>query len=184
MTDRLLEIDHLTEEFSSEFGDLEAPQLNWKPDAGSWSIAQVLQHLVVINRSYFPAIDALHAGTYRLPWTGHVRWIVNWMGRMILKSVQPDYARKTKTLPIWEPGESNVDAGILGTFVHQQDALKSVIRGSVDLVARDAVISSPASRLIVYRLATAFDIIIAHERRHLEQAKRVKHQLPGSLTVH
>jgi hypothetical protein len=32
---------------------------------------------------------------------------------------------------------------------------------------------APAARVIVYRLETAFDIIVAHERRHFEQAKEV-----------
>jgi hypothetical protein len=39
------------------------------------------------------------------------------------------------------------------------------------------VIASPASKMIVYTLDTAFDIIVTHERRHLEQAREVLRQL-------
>jgi hypothetical protein len=38
---------------------------------------------------------------------------------------------------------------------------------------KGTVISSPANKYIVYKLETAFDIIVAHEERHLEQAKEV-----------
>jgi hypothetical protein len=42
------------------------------------------------------------------------------------------------------------------------------------LVQAETVISSPANRFIVYKIGRAFDIIVAHEERHLNQAKEVK----------
>jgi hypothetical protein len=56
-----------------------------------------------------------------------------------------------------------------------------------EFVERDVVISSPANRNIVYKLKTAFDIIMSHEQRHFEQAKEVlnlpiqniEHSKPG-----
>ena len=32
-------------------------QINWKPDAGVWSVGQCLQHLLVANEVYQPAIS-------------------------------------------------------------------------------------------------------------------------------
>jgi hypothetical protein len=45
------------------------------------------------------------------------------------------------------------------------------------------VISSPANKNIVYKLETAFDIIVSHEQRHLEQAKEIL-QLMKNNTSH
>jgi hypothetical protein len=47
------------------------------------------------------------------------------------------------------------------------------IEEAKELVAKGTVIASPANKNIVYKLETAFDIIVSHEQRHLEQAKEV-----------
>jgi len=39
------------------------------------------------------------------------------------------------------------------------------------LAEKRTIISSPANKNIVYKLRTAFEIIIAHEQRHFEQSK-------------
>jgi hypothetical protein len=59
---------------------------------------------------------------------------------------------------------------------HQAE-LKSLIENSTDLVNRGEVISSPANKMIVYKLETAFEIIVTHELRHLEQAKEMREML-------
>jgi hypothetical protein len=75
-----------------------------------------------------------------------------------------------KTFPIWEPTSSHVPPDIWEKWEAQQAAMKSLIQSSHDLLDKGTVISSPANKNIVYKLETAFDIIVAHERRHLEQA--------------
>lgn len=48
-----------------------------------------------------------------------------------------------------------------------------MIRNSKELIQKGVVISSPANKNIVYKLDKAFEIIIAHEKRHFEQSKDV-----------
>ena len=78
-----------------------------------------------------------------------------------------------KTFPIWEPSTSEISGDIIDRFSRHQEALKHLIESSEDLVAAGTVISSPANKHLVYKLETAFDIIIAHEQRHFEQAREV-----------
>ncbi len=61
-----------------------------------------------------------------------------------------------------------------GKFTAQQSLLKENIQSCSDLLDQGVVISSPANRIIVYKLDRAFDIIATHERRHLEQARELK----------
>lgn len=42
------------EKASLEFSNISSEQLNWKPSAESWSIAQCLDHLIIADSSYFP----------------------------------------------------------------------------------------------------------------------------------
>ncbi|MCB0565425.1 MAG: DinB family protein [Phaeodactylibacter sp.] len=167
------QIDKTTQDFKQAFGSLTAGQMNWKPHSGTWSIAQNIDHLIVINESYYPVLQALRNGTYQLPFMAKLGFMVSFLGKAILKSVQPDRKRKMKTFPIWEPSESQVPPGVLDRFAQHQSELKSLIENSADLIQQGVIISSPANKNIVYRLETAFDIIVTHEQRHLEQAKEV-----------
>ncbi|MCO5250438.1 MAG: DinB family protein [Candidatus Kapabacteria bacterium] len=172
------QIDEITNDFNSKFANLTKDEWNWKPDSSVWSIAQNIDHLIVINSSYFPLISAIRKGSYQLPFVAKFGFIVNFFGKTILKAVQPDRRRKMKTFTIWEPTKSEIEDDILARFETHQSELKKIIEESTDLINRGAVISSPANKLIVYKLNTAFDIIVTHERRHLEQAKELLELMP------
>ena len=166
-------IDQTTSDFESSFNQLTTDQLNWQPNATTWSIAQNIDHLIVINKTYFPVIEELKAGRYQLPWTARFGFLVNFFGKFILKAATPNRKNRTKTFPIWEPTQSSISESILADFKKHQEELKEVVINSQDLIQAGAVISSPANKYIVYQLATAFEIITLHEQRHLEQAKEV-----------
>jgi hypothetical protein len=166
-------IDRVTKAVVTEFGTLNQDQLNWKPHASVWSIAQNLDHLIVINTTYFNIPKQLRAGNYSLPWMAKFNFMVNFLGKTILKSVEPAAHKKIKTFPIWEPSKSKISGDVVPQFVLHQIQLKDLITNSTDLIERGAVISSPANRAIVYKLEMAFQIIAAHEERHLRQAREV-----------
>jgi hypothetical protein len=167
------QIDKTTEAFKTTFGGLTIEQLNAKPDANTWSIAQNMDHLIVINETYYPVIKAVRDGTYKPPFMGKLSFMVNFLGNFILTSVQPDRKKKIKTFPIWEPSKSAIGSDILTRFEKHQEALKKLITTNADLIEKGTVISSPANKNIVYTLEKAFDIIVAHEQRHFEQANEL-----------
>ena len=70
-------------------------------------------------------------------------------------------------------GNNYAEAFILKRFIEHQEKLKQKILDSEDLLEQNAVISSPANPKIVYKLDAAFKIILAHEERHLQQAKKI-----------
>jgi len=166
-------IDRSTEEFQKHFATLNQEELNWKPNPKAWSIAQNIDHLIVINKTYFPVLAELKAGTYQTPFTAKIGFLVSYFGKMILNSVKPEYQKKIKTFPIWEPTKSEISDDILDRFVQHQSALKEMILSAKPFLEQGAIISSPANKNIVYKLETAFDIITNHEQRHLAQAKVV-----------
>lgn len=167
------QIDETTRDFNNLFGLLTAAELNWKPAANTWSIAQNIEHLIVINQSYFPIINSVRDNTYKIPFLSKFGFVTDLMGRKILDSVQVDRKRKVTTFPIWEPTQSDISEDILDRFEIHQSELKEYIENAQDLIGKGTVISSPANKYIVYTLETAFDIIVTHERRHLEQARGV-----------
>jgi len=173
-------IDEITTAFKKEFGHLSVKRLNWKPNTQTWSIAQNMDHLIVINESYYPILKQVRENTYKLPLIAKLDFVVNLIGKAVLKAVHPDRRRKTKTFSIWEPHATELGADIIDKFEQHQSDLKKLIRESMDLVEKGTIISSPANRNIVYKLETAFDIIVTHEQRHFEQAKESLSMRPGN----
>ncbi len=178
----LAQIDRNTQVFTETFGRLDNDQLNWKPLPHIWSIAQNIEHLITVNRSYRPPIVGIRQGTYEVPFTGKVGFLVRFFGKMILNSVKPDNVKKIKTFPVWEPTSSSLPSNILQQFTESQLELKELVETSLDLLESGAVISSPANRYIVYKVETAFDIITTHQLRHFEQAKEVWNQFQQTNT--
>lgn len=169
--------DKITSEFLDSFGSLSTDELQYKPAPTVWSIAENIQHLIAVNESYYPIFELVEKGENNVPILGKVRFLVSFLGKMILQSVQPDRKRKMKTFPIWEPLQSKTEADVLKKFAAQQEILKKWIIRLEQWVINDTVIYSPANKNIVYTLSQAFQIILTHELRHLEQAKEVLHQL-------
>jgi hypothetical protein len=165
----------------AEFKPLSKDQLNWKLNPNTWSIAQNLDHIIVVNETYYPVLAALKAGTYQTPFMARIGFIVSFLGKTVLKAVQPDRQKKMTTFPIWEPTKSSVPEDILERFQIHQNELMIKIEEAHEFVKKGIVISSPANRHIVYKLETAFDIIVLHEQRHIEQAKEVLQQLKNNI---
>ena len=107
------QVERNTQRFIETFSGLSFEQLNWKPNSETWSIAQNIDHLIIINNTYFPVIDALRNGTHKPPFLAKLGFIVSLFGRTVLKAVQPNRKKKMKTFPIWEPTKSEIPIGIL-----------------------------------------------------------------------
>lgn len=166
-------LNNITKQTLTEFGSLTSEQLNWKPNSNTWSIAQNLDHLIVVNETYYPILASIKAGTYKTPFLAKIGFMVSFLGKTVLNAVQPDRKKKMKTFPIWEPTTSHVTGDILNRFqIHQKELIQK-IEEAKGLADKGVVISSPANRNIVYKLETAFDIIVSHEQRHIEQSKEL-----------
>lgn len=166
-------IDQTTDSFVNLFGSLTREDLNWKPNPETWSIAQNIDHLIVINQSYFPILADMRAGRFKPPFPARFGFVVSFLGKTILNAVEPTRTKKTKTFAIWEPSTSQIPGDIVQRFAKHQAQLKREIEASKTLLDAEAVICSPANKNIVYPLETAFDVIVTHEQRHLNQAKAV-----------
>ena len=87
-------IDETTASFKKEFGNLSGEELNRKPNVDVWSIGQNLDHLIVINETYYPVMKAIREGKYKLPFIAKMGFMVNLSGKMILGAVKPDRGKK------------------------------------------------------------------------------------------
>ncbi|WP_236252793.1 DinB family protein [Echinicola sp. 20G] len=168
-------IDETTQKFLKSFADVSPEKLYRKPNPNTWSIAENIQHLILINESYFPIFKQLEEGTYQKPFIGNIGFLHRAIGNMILKSVTPENQKKIKTIPIWEPNKYQGPESdeLLKEFENHQKALSAWIPKLKPFLEKHQVINSPANKLIAYSLETALDIITVHEKRHYEQSHRL-----------
>lgn len=173
ITNWIARLDAVSTAVDDVFAPLNAKQLNWKPNAGTWSIAEILEHLIKVNTSYDVIRDALRDGSYRPSWTARIPFLPRSLGKMIHRSVMPENTTRVKTLPLWQPVTGSVDTRVVQDFIRQQEDLNQWIQSSAEHLDRRTIVHSPANPLIVYPLHLAFDILVTHQERHLAQARGV-----------
>jgi len=157
------------------FGHLDGEQLNWKPRADQWSVAQCFEHLIKINSAYAPQFRLIEQGAYAPTWRAHVPVLARFFGSMILRAVQPGSPRKFKAARHVEPSTGSIDGDIIARFTtHQQEVVEHMtMTGRRDL--HTVVVTSAVAPIAFYSALDAFRILAAHEQRHMAQAERVVH---------
>jgi len=155
--------------------ELTEEQLNWKPSADRWSIAQCLEHLSFATNSfekYFEA--ALTRGRARAAAGGSAGYKPTIMGGWLAKHVSPESARKLSAPKILRPAASSNIRGSLEMFLQQQDRFLEFVRRSEGIDYNKTRLRSPVTPLVRYSLADAFVITVLHGQRHLAQAQHVR----------
>lgn len=170
----------LTSDYETKCAGLTSDQLNWKPNPKTWSAGQVIEHVILVNESYYPVFEALRSGTYKPSWMSKIGFMVRFFSNMILNSVEPTRKRKTRTLGIWNPSQSMIDENIAEHFTAHHQRMIDEITQLEPLLDKGIIISSPANSNVVYPLEIALDIIISHERRHLNQILEVLEIMPNA----
>jgi len=160
-------------EARSSFGNLSAQQLNWKPSAERWSIAQCFDHLITSNKGYFPILESLLNRKKKTTFWERMPLLPGLAGKLLIKSLDPASTRKLKAPKSFEPAKSDISETIIEDFVTQQRKLIEGMKATAHLNLERIVITSPALSVMTYSLMDAYRIIVVHERRHLQQAKRV-----------
>ncbi len=165
-------VNKVAADTTSTFGPLSPLQLNWKPSPERWSLAQCFDHLLTTNKGYFPAVDGVLAGKKQTFWQS-MPGLPGLGGKLLIKYLDPASTRKIKAPKRFEPAQSDINASIIEDFVEQQKKIIEKMQATQNLDLEKIVITSPAASAITYSLMDAYRIIVVHERRHFQQAKRV-----------
>jgi len=168
----ITEANSIAAETKSTFGRLTPTQLNWKPSPERWSVAQCFEHLLTSNKGFFPRIDGVLAGIKPTFWQ-RMPVVPGLAGRLLIKSLDPKSTRKIKAPKKFQPAQSDISASVIDDFVDQQASMVKKMKATEHLDLEKIVITSPVASVVTYSLMDAYRIIVVHERRHFEQARRV-----------
>ena len=168
----IIAANNVANEARSTFGHLTPAQLNWKPSPERWSVAQCFDHLLSSNKGYFPVIDNVLAGHKRTFWES-MPVLPGLMGKLLVKSMDPASTRKVKAPKRFQPAQSDIRASVINDFVEQQKQLVDKMKATEHLDLEKIVITSPVAGVVIYSLMDAYRLIVVHEQRHFQQARRV-----------
>jgi hypothetical protein len=170
-------LDAIAAEAQTTCASLDAPQLNWRLDAAQWSVGQCFDHLLQLNQLMLEAADrVLITGRPRSFWQ-FVPVLPGVLGRMLIRFVSPAATRKFKAPAGVQPG-GEIPPDVVPRFVAQHRHIVSWLQTVDERQAARTIMVSPFSKLVAYSVLDGFRLVLAHDRRHLEQAHRVM-GLPG-----
>jgi hypothetical protein len=166
-------LEAVAQDTQATFGGFDARQLNWRPDAAQWSVAQCFEHLLTANRLMFQAAEAgLNNARPRTVWQ-RLPFLPGVLGQMLIRSQSPGAARKFTAPSKAQPATSDIAADIIQRFVEQD---REGVARMQTLDERDAartIMTSPFIKVVTYSVLDGWRLILAHDRRHFEQARRV-----------
>jgi len=168
----ITEANSIAAETKSTFGRLTPTQLNWKPSPERWSVAQCFEHLLTSNKGFFPRIDGVLAGIKPTFWQ-RMPVVPGLAGRLLIKSLDPKSTRKIRAPKKFQPAQSDISPSVLDDFVDQQAKIVEKMKATEHLDLEKIIITSPVAAAITYSMMDAYRVIVVHERRHFEQARRV-----------
>jgi DinB superfamily len=148
--------------------------LNWQPNGGkSWSVAQCLDHLSIMNAIYLKALqEAVESNRDQLEPRKVPIQASGWLMRLFIRYEEPPPKIKLPAPTKISP-PSKLTTAVISEFQALQKQLADFVRewGGADL--GDLKVRDPLFPLHL-TVDTELLIIAAHNRRHLWQAENVK----------
>lgn len=166
-------IEKYTRKLSSE-------QLNWRPNPGVWSVAEVLAHLNEYSKYYHPTFRKKIENT-RFTSTKEA-FVSSPLGRSAWKSMKLGNAKNIKRKfkapkgynPTIEP--SLVTGDELSKFIEYQKDLNSIFEIAPTVNMKRVKIPISISKIVRLKLGDALLFVVYHNQRHVQQILNlVKH---------
>jgi hypothetical protein len=166
-------LEDIAREAQATFGALTPAQLNWQPEATRWSVAQCFDHLLTANSMMFRAADeALDQSRSKTVWQ-RMPVFPSYIGRMMVRSQAPETTRRFSAPAAARPTASYIPGDVVQRFVEQQRAAATRAAALDERIAAQTIMSSPFLGIVTYSVLDGWRLIVAHGRRHFEQARRV-----------
>ena len=155
----------LHEEFSPR-------ELSEHPAPGAWSAADNLMHLTLASQAMIPRMTKTLGKLVAAGRRTERPTRADWVGRLYARALEPPPLFKAKAAQPFVPSPGTSAASALPAFLAEQERVRALVEQTAGLDLGARKVPSPVSRYVRYNVYSAFLIFIAHQRRHLWQARR------------
>ncbi|MEE8277455.1 MAG: DinB family protein [Thermoanaerobaculia bacterium] len=153
---------------------LSEAQLSWRPGPGHWSILDCFEHLNLTTEHYLGEIHRAYALCRRKGLRGEGSFRLGFLEKRMISLLEPPVRRRFTAPRTLQPIDEPRAAAVVQTFMEHQDRFIDYLERGGSLPLGGIKVASPVSRLLRFRVGSAFVIVTAHERRHLWQGRQVK----------
>ena len=169
----VLQLQAASQEVPGLLGGLADDQFNWVTAPGRWSIGQCMEHLNITTERYLPVLSKAIADGRAAGRTSTVPLTMGFLERWFLQLMEPPPRMKAKSPKAFTATTSLPLEATVARWNGLQAKLDDCIRSADGLDFRRIKVRSQFGP-ISFSLGGTFLILLAHERRHLWQAREVR----------
>jgi len=160
---QLKEVLHLFQNLSEEV-------LLRPSKTGGWSMVQCLEHLNSYGNYYFPLIEKELAKNKD---SSRDTFKSSWLGAYFIRIMDPKTATgKYKAFKDHQPAAALDAHAVVAEFIRQQETVLLLLRQAQTVDLNHIRIPISILKWLRLKLGDVFQFIVAHNERHLQQARR------------
>jgi len=170
------EIEAILRDARAVLDGLTPEQANLQPEPGHWSVAQNIAH---VTRTTVPYLERIEAALKSPSQNGPIRPGI--LAALLERVMEPPPRMRVKTFRRLEPPERVDVATALAEFDAAHHRLGQLLQGAGEADFVRTHFQSPYMPLMRVRVDQGVRVVLAHSRRHLWQARKVRRTLgvPG-----
>jgi len=169
----------LKDEATTLVSDVDEDVLRRPPDAETWSVAQIFDHVNTAGWLLLNSMESAIQKAKKKGPHGEPPFRYGFISRWFVRSMEPSSGWTFTAPSVFEP--ETADTLYPGETVEEfrglQDQLADCVVSAEGLDLRRIRVPSPAVPLLRISLGAWFEASLAHQRRHLAQARDVLHTL-------
>ena len=165
---------NLKESATTLVNDVNADALTTRPDPKRWSAIQCIDHLNTAGWLLLRSMeDAIQRGRAEGPY-GEPPFEYGFVSRWFVRVLEPSSGWSFDAPSLFEPDAPNTlyPDEVVDEFLALQDQFFACVTDAEGLDLRQIRLPSPAVPLLRISLGAWFEATLAHERRHLTQARQ------------
>lgn len=169
----VLQLETVRQDLPGLARQLSFEQFNWRPDAGRWSIGQCVAHLNITLERYLPVLEQTAADGRRQGRLASGPFVASMFERWFFTSLEPPPGRRARTPQAFVGGTALTVAAELERWQALHLRLAESMRAADGLDLRRLKVRSQFAP-VSFSLGATFSVLLAHERRHIWQAREVR----------
>lgn len=175
------DLETLLEEFNRVRSDAEAltaplstEQLLWKPETNKWSIIECFAHLNVVDGMDVPALRSTIKQAHKDGITKRGPFRYGLVSGWFVRSMEPPVRRFKFTAPgAYFPSAVREPRETIGEFLRIQTEIGDLVRAADGINLARVKVRLPIGPGLKMSLGRRLQLLAAHDRRHLWQARQV-----------
>jgi len=174
------ELHQIEEEVRLSLGTLASDQFNWRPAEGKWSVAECIDHLALVTGLMLEKVKPVLAKARAEARSGEEPYRLGILGGWFAKMMEKPGKRRMPSPRNFTPGSNLRQAEVLARYEAVMQDFAETLDGSSGLPLHrlKAVSAAEGAGWLKFNIAAWYAATLAHNRRHVAQAKRVT-ETPG-----